>query len=147
MPCVKWQRSWLPGRATSLGEAPLDDASGLLHMALQGEQASAIVIAREILARPDGVKALNSIDGAGRTPLHIAVTHNRRGVCEFLLEQQADLNARDTAGRTALDIARSRRLDASLHQAEDPVVELLKQAASTKIRQSEILGQASMSPA
>lgn len=141
------------------GEAPLDDASGLLHQALQGEQASAIIIAREILARPDGVKALNSIDGSGRTPLHTAVAHNRRGVCEFLLEQQADLNARDAAGRTALDIARSRRLDASLHQAEDPVVELLKQAASTKIRQSEptessgtddlpimeILGQASMS--
>jgi len=120
------------------GEAPLDDASGLLHQALQAEQASAITIAREILARPDGIKALNSIDGSGRTPLHVAVAHNRRGICEFLLEQQADLNARDSAGRTALDIARSRRLDASLHQAEDPVVELLKQAASTNLSQSEL---------
>jgi len=119
------------------GEAPLDDASGLLHLALQGDQASAIAIAREILTRPDGAKALNSIGGSGRTPLHIAVAHNRRGVCEFLLEQQADLNARDAAGRTALDIARSRRLDASLRQAEDPMVELLRQATSTKIHQSE----------
>lgn len=115
------------------GEGPLDDVAGLLHRALHAEsEAGAAAVAAAILARPEGAAAVDAADSAGRAPLHVAVAANRRGLCQLLVEHRADLSHRDASGRTPLELARTRRLDASLHQLEDPIVVYLRQAAESK---------------
>ncbi|KAL2132753.1 hypothetical protein VTI74DRAFT_3408 [Chaetomium olivicolor] len=48
---------------------------------------------------------VNVRDSQGRTPLHLAVLHDREALAKLLLQHGADVNTRDSAGRTALHYA------------------------------------------
>jgi ankyrin repeat protein len=48
---------------------------------------------------------IGAVDGAGRTPLHYAVSNNLLTVCEWLLAGGADIHAKDVSGQTPLHYA------------------------------------------
>lgn len=110
--------------------APLEDPAALLHKALLcDKEAGGNSIAEAILSLPvEGPAAVNAADCFGSAPLHNAVSSQRLGVCRRLLELRADVRAKDSKGRTPLELARSRRLDSNVWRLEDPFVELLRQA-------------------
>lgn len=108
---------------------PLDNAAALLQKAVEGEaEAGSTAIVAELLARPECAMAASSADTFGRTPLHAAVTARRLGICRALLEAKADAGALDRSGRTPLAVAQARRMEASMWQQEDPILELLQKA-------------------
>mmetsp|Transcript_134560 Transcript_134560/g.287909 ORF Transcript_134560/g.287909 Transcript_134560/m.287909 type:complete len:366 (+) Transcript_134560:46-1143(+) len=113
---------------------PLEDAAGLLRLAVVSDpedgEAGSVAAASLLLRRPEAAAAVSAADEAGRTPLHAAVAASKLSMCRLLIEHRADLGARDRAGRTPFELARKRRLDASLHQNEDPIAELLRRAAA-----------------
>jgi len=45
-----------------------------------------------------------------QTPLMIAAMYNQQDTVEYLLDQGADINLRDTNGKTALDFAQDKEL-------------------------------------
>ena len=67
----------------------------------------------ERILRESGEFALERRNAAGKTPLILAVEHQRGEVLELLLAHGANVSKKDTAGDTALHIAaRSNRVDA-----------------------------------
>lgn len=50
---------------------------------------------------------LNARDADGMTPLMLAASRNKAGVCALLLSSGADVSLTDPSGRTALDIAKA----------------------------------------
>jgi len=77
-----------------------------------GEPPVAALLTEVAEGRLEAVKALchdavhaNGADYDGRTPLHIAATYGHRNIVEFLLDTQADVNARDHFAHSALQEA------------------------------------------
>lgn len=60
----------------------------------------------------------HSLRGLMRTPLHFAAKWNNIQVAQLLLDHKADVNAKDNAGRTPLDIA--------VREGHTTIVELLR---------------------
>ncbi len=65
-------------------------------------KAGDIQLLQESLASADAVNMRNE---DGKSPLHIAVKHNKKDACVFLLSHSAEISAKDTAGNTALHLA------------------------------------------
>eukprot|EP00929_Paragymnodinium_shiwhaense_P088603 TRINITY_DN48919_c0_g1_i1.p1 TRINITY_DN48919_c0_g1~~TRINITY_DN48919_c0_g1_i1.p1 ORF type:complete len:363 (+),score=106.60 TRINITY_DN48919_c0_g1_i1:53-1141(+) len=121
------------------GAAPLEDAAYLLRKAiLCDSRAGGDAVALAILERPEGAaaaaapesfKAREGDDGHGATTLlHLTVFMERLEVCRSLLRRGARKELLDWKGRTAMDFARSRKMDAAaLRQGQqtDPFVALL----------------------
>ena len=97
-----------PDALNDNGQAPL------AGVAFKGEA----VIARLLLergAKPDGI-------GGDRTPLMVAAMFDKADIATMLLDHGADPGARDKAGLSALDLARSMgaRLVPALLEAQRP---------------------------
>ncbi|PSJ51060.1 ankyrin repeat domain-containing protein [Mesorhizobium soli] len=79
--------------------SPLVSISPLFRLALiKGEEASVLLHLRRHAP-------INGRDANGRTPLMIAATNGRSGICELLVLEGADVSLRDTEGCTAVDLA------------------------------------------
>ncbi|CUG87291.1 ankyrin repeat protein, putative [Bodo saltans] len=63
-----------------------------------------------LLRAANGHAALNAPDARGRTPLHLALENNMLNTALWLVEQGANADARDAAGRSAADVA-CRKMD------------------------------------
>ena len=50
---------------------------------------------------------LSQGDASGRTPLHLAALHSHPTIIDFLLQNGAEIEARDMLGKTASDVAKS----------------------------------------
>jgi len=112
------------------GEAPLEDAFGLLRRAASSEDAAGgAAIISELVQRPDGLAATASADAQGRTALHIAAAGRNLDVCRVLLSARACPNVKDSGGRTPLGLACKHRVEASQLWVEDPLVKMMKEAA------------------
>jgi len=48
---------------------------------------------------------VNIVDYDNNTPLHLAASHNHAGAVEYLLENGADVNAKNSVGMTPLHVA------------------------------------------
>ncbi|NKC52241.1 ankyrin repeat domain-containing protein [Ochrobactrum cytisi] len=76
---------------------PAASISPLFRPALiKGEEASVLLHLRRHAP-------VNGRDANGRTPLMIAATNGRSGICELLVLEGADVSLRDTEGCTAVD--------------------------------------------
>lgn len=79
--------------------SPVASISPLFRLALiKGEEASVLLHLRRH-APIDGK------DAHGRTPLMIAATNGRSGICDLLLDEGADISIRDPDGFNAFDLA------------------------------------------
>lgn len=79
--------------------SPAPNISPLFRLALiKGEEASVLLHLRRHAP-------VNGRDVNGRTPLMIAATNGRQGICELLVLEGADVSLRDPDGRTAGDLA------------------------------------------
>lgn len=79
--------------------SPAPSISPLFRLALiKGEEASVLLHLRRHAP-------VNGRDANGRTPLMIAATNGRSGICELLVLEGADVSLRDTEGCTAVDLA------------------------------------------
>ncbi|NSZ75033.1 sigma-70 family RNA polymerase sigma factor [Agrobacterium tumefaciens] len=79
--------------------SPAASISPLFRLALiKGEEASVLLHLRRHAP-------VNGRDVNGRTPLMIAATNGRPGICELLVLEGADVSLRDPDGRTAVDLA------------------------------------------
>ncbi len=63
-------------------------------------------LVQELLAKGADVNAKSDAAHSGQTPLHVAVIRSNLFVAEALLKRGANPNARDDAGKTALDYAK-----------------------------------------
>lgn len=68
-------------------------------------------------------------DGSGLTPLMIAASRNRSGVCKLLLSAGADVHAVDAGGRDALTIAR----ECSAMAAAEAILAVLDQRSAAVV--------------
>lgn len=79
--------------------SPAASISPLFRLALiKGEEPSVLLHLRRHAP-------VNGRDVNGRTPLMIAATNGRSGICELLVLEGADVSLRDPDGRTAVDLA------------------------------------------
>ncbi len=79
--------------------SPAATISPLFRLALiKGEEASVLLHLRRHAP-------INGRDVNGRTPLMIAATNGRSGICKLLVLEGADVSLRDPDGRTASDLA------------------------------------------
>ncbi|WP_421445070.1 sigma-70 family RNA polymerase sigma factor [Agrobacterium tumefaciens] len=79
--------------------SPAASISPLFRLALiKGEETSVLLHLRRHAP-------VNGRDANGRTPLMIAATNGRSGICEVLILEGADVSLRDPDGRTAVDLA------------------------------------------
>ncbi|MDI5925209.1 sigma-70 family RNA polymerase sigma factor [Rhizobium leguminosarum] len=79
--------------------SPLASISPLFRLALiKGEEASVLLHLRRHAP-------INGRDAYGRTPLMIAATNGRSGICELLVLEGADVSLSDADGWTAVDLA------------------------------------------
>lgn len=79
--------------------SPAASISPLFRLALiKGEEASVLLHLRRHAP-------VNGRDVNGRTPLMIAATNGRSGICELLVLEGADVSLRDPDGCTAVDLA------------------------------------------
>lgn len=82
---------------------PMDDTT-LLTLVEEDDRESA-----ELLLRDESC-AVNTKDGLGRSPLHIALLRENLEIAEDLIRSRADVNARDQDGATPLRLSIDRRL-------------------------------------
>lgn len=82
---------------------PMDDTT-LLTLVEEDDRESA-----ELLLRDESC-AVNTKDGLGRSPLHIALLRENLEIAEDLIRSRADVNARDQDGATPLRLSVDRRL-------------------------------------
>jgi TPR repeat protein len=66
--------------------------------------------AEQVKEAIDGGADMNMADGKGYTPLMHAITADKGEIANLLLDRGADAGARDSAGKTALDIAAGKDL-------------------------------------
>ncbi|ONG41803.1 hypothetical protein BKE30_02915 [Alkanindiges hydrocarboniclasticus] len=59
-----------------------------------------------VKAQIEKTDCINSRDSSDITPLMLACIYTQEQICQYLLEQQADISLRDVNGKTALDHAR-----------------------------------------
>lgn len=79
--------------------SPLASISPLFRLALiKGEEASVLLHLRRHAP-------VNGRDAHGRTPLMIAATNGRAGICDLLIVEGADVSLSDADGCTAVDLA------------------------------------------
>merc|ERR1712217_349837 len=80
------------------GEKPLEDVLTLLHAAILGDnETGAYKVVSALMGSLHGGNDVNSMDHSGRSALHVAVSANRKGLCELLIQQKADVHAKDAS--------------------------------------------------
>ena len=83
-----------------------EDGNRALHLAAREGKTD---IVRKLIARNADINAVNIMNRM--TPLHYAVDAGQKSMVEILLDNGADISARDSASRTALGLAISRKHD------------------------------------
>ncbi|MCX6835815.1 MAG: ankyrin repeat domain-containing protein, partial [candidate division Zixibacteria bacterium] len=78
-----------------------------LHLAVQGEQASAVEMLMNHIKEVDPA-LLNLGDFDGNSPLHLACDTHNAAIVSLLLKGTADVNVRNTIGMTAYNLATER---------------------------------------
>ncbi len=106
--------SWLLQHGADIGVVTHDGASVLFSAALSGD----IDILN--LVFDAGAQGINDRDNRGATPLHYAVTKQHTGAVRWMLAHGADPTLRDKDGKTPLDLARGKKMQASLESPSRP---------------------------
>ncbi|CAM4771260.1 unnamed protein product [Rotaria magnacalcarata] len=104
-------------QVTHVPDTKADDASSmgcyLLHFAVD----SGLIDAVQLLINK-GKIPINTLDQAGWSPLHLAAGHNYLDIVKLLLENNADVNIRDSYENTPLAWAKEMNAEAVISELE-----------------------------
>ena len=85
-----------------LAEEPANGGIDIKYQLLKASKAGDLELVKKIVNLHAHIVNCRNLDGRHLTPLHFAAGYNRVGVVEYLLQNGADVHAKDKGGRVPL---------------------------------------------